>query len=594
MHDSQYNQYQRSRSLTSSPDGKALFGESSASFTLTLYPTDELFDVYSTSNPRVATIGAVCIVIFTSCVFFLYDFFVRRTFNEKENVLQAKRQFMCFVSHEVRTPLNSVCMGLKFMQEEVEGRLTAANPSKQAAVAANSTDDLQNDNESSSDDPGMTGSEVREMMKLNEEILSNAESAVDVLNDFLNYDKIEMGKLNLELTILPIWSLIEKTMVEFHIAAEAKGIKFKLDFGPLVDMSSDTADIEAASLPRDVQELRVVGDAIRITQVLRNLVSNGLKFTPEGGKFNGTIYLHAVSNEYSYSLSCAFIVGSLTVTVSRQRAVPTKSKKMSERQTIKSFTFNDEDGEVAFEERGFMQIDVTDTGAGLSPEQSAKLFMDGVQFNVNKLQAGKGSGLGLYIAKGIVEQHGGVLTAASEGLGKGTTFTLKVPLFHVPDDKLPSYFKHLQIERTRSECAVTLEEGKTDRTNESLRILVVDDSVSNRKLLTRLLERRGHICEQVINGLEAVEKVRISRQERGQPYDAIMMDYEMPEMDGPTACKHIRDMGCDSFIVGLTGNVMPEDIEHFKSCGANGVLPKPLKMHLLEEMWVEYGVVGSN
>jgi CheY-like chemotaxis protein len=261
-------------------------------------------------------------------------------------------------------------------------------------------------------------------------------------------------------------------------------------------------------------------------------------------------------------------------------------------QPQQKFVFtNGDDEEVSFEERGVLWIDVTDTGAGLSPEQSKKLFMDGVQFNVNKLQAGKGSGLGLYIAKGIVEQHGGKLTASSEGLGMGTTFTLMIPLSHVPDVALPSCFKHLRLERTKS--ARKLEEGNRDHENESLRILVVDDSVSNRKLLTRLLERRGHVCEQVVNGLEAVNKVRRSQQ-KGESYDVIMMDYEMPEMDGPTASKHIREMGCDSFIVGLTGNVMPEEIEHFKSCGANGVLPKPLKMNVLEEMWVEYGITGSS
>jgi CheY-like chemotaxis protein len=107
-----------------------------------------------------------------------------------------------------------------------------------------------------------------------------------------------------------------------------------------------------------------------------------------------------------------------------------------------------------------------------------------------------------------------------------------------------------------------------------------------------LLERRGHICEQVIDGLEAVNKVRLSQ--KGEQYDVIMMDYEMPEMDGPTASKNLRELGCDSFIVGLTGNVMPKEIEHFKSCGANGVLPKPLKMSVLEEMWVEYGITGSS
>ena len=91
--------------------------------------------------------------------------------------------------------------------------------------------------------------------------------------------------------------------------------------------------------------------------------------------------------------------------------------------------------EAKYELRGTLEVTVTDSGAGMSKDQVAQLFRDGVQFNVNQLQAGNGSGLGLYIAKGIVEQHGGKLSAASEGLGFGTTFTMTLPLYYIPDAK---------------------------------------------------------------------------------------------------------------------------------------------------------------
>ena len=67
----------------------------------------------------------------------------------------------------------------------------------------------------------------------------------------------------------------------------------------------------------------------------------------------------------------------------------------------------------------------------------------------------------------------------------------------------------------------------------------------------------------------------------------------MPEKEGPAAAKEIRTLGCDSFIVGITGNILPEDVALFKACGANVVCPKPLHMEALEELWVEYGVVGA-
>jgi signal transduction histidine kinase len=470
LHDRSFEKYRRSRVLTSL-DGETLFSDMSAVYTLTLlYPTKKLFNVYSTTNPAVATAGAVLIVMFTSFVFLLYDLFVRKAFNEKDSALNAKRQFMCFVSHEVRTPLNSVCMGLKFMQEEIEDGAPPDTPG--GALVPSSNDSHTNE---ARQDPGMTGQQVQEMKKLIEEILGNAESAVDVLNDFLNYDKIEMGKLSLELTIIPIWTLVEKTMLEFNIAAESKSINFKLDLSRLMDLPHQ---VDASTLPRDVQECRVVGDAIRITQVLRNIISNGLKFTPEGGKHHELKF--TTWEDYNIRANTVlYTLGSLTITVSMV-ACTSSSKKTGAKQPEQKFISND-DEEVSFEERGVVRIDVKDTGAGLSVEQSKKLFMDGVRFNVNKLQAGKGSGLGLYIAKGIAEQHGGTLKASSEGLGMGTTFTLLIPLFHIPDMALPVCFKHLRLERTKSECALKLEEGNHEHKIESLRILVVDDSVSNRK-----------------------------------------------------------------------------------------------------------------
>jgi CheY-like chemotaxis protein len=139
-------------------------------------------------------------------------------------------------------------------------------------------------------------------------------------------------------------------------------------------------------------------------------------------------------------------------------------------------------------------------------------------------------------------------------------------------------------------------EEVTSRTCESLlhhdgplRALVVDDAVTNRKLLARLLERRGHSCDQAKDGQEAVQKVMESLQ-NGSPYDTILMDYEMPVMDGPTASKEIRALSCDSLIVGVTGNALQEDIAHFKSCGANAVLIKPLQTEALEEILVEFGI----
>jgi CheY-like chemotaxis protein len=229
-----------------------------------------------------------------------------------------------------------------------------------------------------------------------------------------------------------------------------------------------------------------------------------------------------------------------------------------------------------------VQIQVIDTGAGMSQEQLASLFRDGIQFNVNELQSGQGSGLGLFIAMGIVKQHGGDLEVSSEGLGRGTTFTCTLPLHYVP--AAPT--------ETTSFSQTPPDEWVSPKEKVNyipLRILIVDDVATNRKLLTRMSANRGHSVDEAKDGREAVDKVKNALRE-SNPYDTILMDYEMPVLRGPEAAKEIRELGCDSFIVGITGNVLAEDVRYFTSCGADFVLSKPVDFCKLEDLWVEHGI----
>lgn len=178
--------------------------------------------------------------------------------------------------------------------------------------------------------------------------------------------------------------------------------------------------------------------------------------------------------------------------------------------------------------------------------------------------------MGLYIAKGICEHHGGTLTAASEGLGKGSTFQITLPLYHVPDGALPASLRHLAVCRKRRKKNLPGEEmeskkhadvsfsgscGLTSSSHEEdepLRILVVDDSLMNRKLLSRLLSNRGHTVDEAEDGKEAVDAVKASMV-KGLPYNTVLLDFEMPVLNGPDACKEMRSIGCNSFVVGVTG-----------------------------------------
>ena len=276
---------------------------------------------------------------------------------------------------------------------------------------------------------------------------------------------------------------------------------------------------------------------------------------------------------------------------------------------------------------GNLEISITDTGVGLSRLQQDSMFQSGVQFNVNELQAGGGSGLGLFISRGITKQHHGELKVSSPGIGQGSTFTCVLPLYEIPKvDEKPS---HLEAEpsafsrvdssilddvsvRTMTEASasfvpheardVTCVQQKGTETSipqdltevpeaesGSLRILVVDDVMSNRKLLVRLVKKHGHDVDDANDGHAAVEKVALALSE-GRGYDAILMDHEMPILKGPEATKKIRGMGSDSCVIGITGNVLAEDVNHFLSCGANHVLPKPVNFKKVEDLFVEHGV----
>jgi len=441
---------------------------------------------------------------------------------------------------------------------------------------------------------------VEEMMSLSTQVYQNADAAVGVLSDLLNYDKIQMGTLTLELSLLDIWSLLERTVKEFQLTAMEKNVNLKLDFTVLLlnayeqeitksttatatngtktsessvkrisnSLATIESDMKAADLPAGIRNYKVVGDKIRLIQVFRNLISNGLKFSKEYSKISVRVSLNSI---------------------------PERKRKLETLSLHKNMT-----AEVT--DIGLVSIEVIDEGVGMTPDQVATVFDDGTQFDANKLQAGGGSGLGLNIARGIVLEHGGTLSCSSEGLGKGATFTLCTSIYidssstlHDTSAKIAASIQSTADRISKGMSAnddINDEENHIEATEFEipiLHVLVVDDSVTNRKLCMRLLERQGHTTEGASDGQEAVDMVKKSLN-IGEYYDCILLDYEMPILNGPDACRLIRKMGCSSYIAGVTGNVMSEDVDHFRQCGANWVLPKPFQLKALEDQWVEDGI----
>lgn len=171
-------------------------------------------------------------------------------------------------------------------------------------------------------------------------------------------------------------------------------------------------------------------------------------------------------------------------------------------------------------------------------------------------------------------------TTASDGEG-GTKVSAAAQAAPAPAPPAPS--AAASASTGSSKCAAT----------RPRKILVVDDSMTNRKMLMRLLMRKqnGHRCVEADDGVTALE--RYAECDPADPFDCILMDYEMPQMTGPEAAKELRSRGCELLIVGITGNVLPEDRRHYIAMGANEVLTKPLDMDQLQHVWNKYAATNS-
>jgi len=206
------------------------------------------------------------------------------------------------------------------------------------------------------------------------------------------------------------------------------------------------------------------------------------------------------------------------------------------------------------------------------------------------------------VSRRIMDLHGGRISVSSEGLGRGSTFTLDIVTAahgspppgeeHValgslsartpPEQRSSAQIAPLQssvssqaLHPNRSDVRLSFATART-AASVQLTALIVDDSALNRKMLCRSLKDHFEIVGDVESGQAAVDFIA-DQIARGEVLvDAIIMDYMMPGMDGPTAARAIRGMGYDRVIVGVTGNVGAEDISHFITCGANAVVMKPV------------------
>jgi signal transduction histidine kinase/ActR/RegA family two-component response regulator len=380
---------------------------------------------------------------------------------------EGKSVFLSNISHEIRTPLNAV---LGLLEVEIQKK----HPEK--------------------------------TKKNLEKIYDSGSFLLEIINDILDISKIESGNFDIISSEYDLSRLINDTIQLNIVRIGSKNITFR----PEID--------EAAPA-------RLIGDELRLRQILNNLLSNAIKYTEEG----------------SVILSVTWM----------QR------------------------------ETGVLSFAVTDTGRGIRKEDMGKLFNAYTQFDTAANRSTQGTGLGLSITKGLVEHMGGTITAESE-YGKGSIFRVQIPQQAVGaaiiGKETAENLRSFQIYDSPRERGVNFIRHKMPYGN----VLVVDDVEINLDVMTGILMPYHLHVDTASSGKEAIEMVKAE----DPRYDLIFMDHMMPEMDGIETGRIIRRIDRDYThsvpIIALTANAIAGTREMFLENGFNDFLSKPIDIKRLD------------
>jgi PAS domain S-box-containing protein len=365
---------------------------------------------------------------------------------EAEGASEAKSEFLAVMSHEIRTPLDSISGFMDLLRR---------------------TDGLN--------------SQQRRYIDL---VRTANASLLAIVNDILDFPKVESGEIELEPSPLRTSTLIEDAMMIVGPSASAKNLLLESVVDP------------------DVPEW-LMGDEARLRRLLLNLLDNAVRFTE---------------------------TGCITIDVRRQ---------------------------ISADRGELVRFSVSDTGIGIAPDRQHRLLKKFSRADGSVSRRHGGAGLGLVICKQLVDLMGGQIGIDSD-VGQGVTiwFTAALPAVNPP--------------ATQSEIEAPLKDIGDAR----IKILVVDDIEANREIVAAYLRENNYEVASVASAVEAIRRIQSER------YDVILMDIQMPVMDGVTATRCIRALP-NSFrnipIIAMTGNVLPQRVRSFLDAGMNDHIGKPIE-----------------
>jgi signal transduction histidine kinase/FixJ family two-component response regulator len=381
---------------------------------------------------------------------------------------EAKSRFVAIISHEVRSPLNGIIGALSLLNE------TALLPDQRNYISV---------------------------------AQSSARSMLAIVNNILDYTKIDVGKMKLDMIEYDLYDLIYNVIRIFRFSIKASKKQILLE----IEIDSE--------LPK-----WVIGDETRMRQVIVNIIDNAIKFTNEG-KITATLELEKTPNGNSWIL-----------------------------------------------------FSVRDTGTGISEENQSRLLHE--YWSNSQQMSGNvtSTGLGLAISSRLVQLMEGKLGFEST-FGSGSFFWFRVPLtpatksiLKPPENKILNALDH--------------------QNNISGRVLLAEDNNANQFIVSRILENLGVSVDIASNGFEALDLIT------NQHYDAVLMDIDMPEMDGISATKLIRELPnqirASVPIIAVTAHAMLGDKEKFLSNGMDDYLEKPINSSILFECLSKWMPIDPN